>query len=361
MDGAAADDDRSLQWSLQVPSVQELAKRRLEIVPERYIRNDIAAINDPSGPSTAVPLIDMSKLQNNNDSQQQDLELQKLYSACKDWGLFQLINHGVTKELVKNMRKQVKEFFELPLEEKKRSAQKPGSLEGYGQAFVASEDQKLDWNDMIFLQTLPAQRRNLSLWPQQVPSFRETLVNYSENLREVAVCLMKFMAKALEIEEEEFSQDFEEGNYDVRMNYYPPCPEPERVLGIIPHADMSGITLLLECGDTPGLQVLKDDRWIIVEPVSDAIVVNLGHIMEVKSNGIYKAPQHRAVVNRLKERQSVVTFCYPNPSANIGPAEQLIKLGSPPLYKNLTNAQYFHLFYNRKLEDSFIDMLKLKA
>ena len=70
------------------------------------------------------------------------------------------------------MRKQAQEFFDLPLQEKKRSAQQPGSFEGYGQAFVTSEDQKLEWNDMIFLQTLPAQRRNMSLWPQQLPSLR---------------------------------------------------------------------------------------------------------------------------------------------------------------------------------------------
>ncbi|XWS22225.1 hypothetical protein CRYUN_Cryun29cG0016200 [Craigia yunnanensis] len=335
MDGVAVSADRSLDWSLPVPSVQELAKQRLEIVPERYIRDDIVAIDHPSRFSIVVPLIDMNKLLNNHDS-----KLQKLHSTCKDWGLFQLINHGVSKELVKNMRKQAQEFSDLPLQEKKRSAQQPGSLEGYGQAFVTSEDQKLEWNDMIFLQTLPAQRRNLSLWPQQLPSFEETLGDYSGNMREVAVCLMKFMEKALEVEDEEFSQNFHEGNYDIRMNCYSPCPEPaERVLGVNPHADISGITLLLECGDMPGLQVLKDGQWVIVEPTDDAIVVNLGQITEVISNGIYKAPQHRAVVNRMKERLSVVTFCYPNPSANIGPAEQLIKLGSSPLYKTVTNEE----------------------
>ncbi|XP_022754125.1 protein SRG1-like [Durio zibethinus] len=357
MDGVAVAAE-TLEWSLPVPSVQELATRRPETVPERYIRDDmenIAAI-DPSGcPSLVVPLIDMNKLRNNNDSQQQAVELHKLYSACKDWGVFQL-----QMKSIKKMREQAKEFFDLPLQEKKRSAQQPGSLEGYGQAFVTSKDQKLEWNDMIFLRTLPAQRRNMSLWPQQPPSFRETLGNYSENMREVAVCLMKFMAKALKVEDEKLSQNFQEGNYEVRMNYYPPCPASERVLGLNPHADISGITLLLECGDMPGLQVLKDGQWVFVEPIHDAIVVNLGQIIEVTSNGIFKAPQHRAVANGLKERLSVVTFCYPSSSANIGPAEPLIKLGTPPLYKTVTNEEYFHYFFNRKFDDPFIDMLKLK-
>ena len=87
MDGVAVAADRSLDWSLPVPSVQELVKQRLEIVSKRYIRDDIVAIDHPSGSSIVVPLIDMSKLLNNHDS-----ELQKLHSACKDWGLFQVIN-----------------------------------------------------------------------------------------------------------------------------------------------------------------------------------------------------------------------------------------------------------------------------
>ena len=69
------------------------------------------------------------------------------------------------------MSEQVKGFFELPSEEKRRCAQKPGSLEGYGQAFVTSEEQKLNWNDVIFLKILPIQNRKLDLWPKNPPKF----------------------------------------------------------------------------------------------------------------------------------------------------------------------------------------------
>lgn len=82
----------------------------------------------------------------------------------------QMVNHGVSS--VNNMGNEVKRFFELPLQEKTRWAQKAGSLEGYGQAFVTSQEQKLDWNDMIFLKSLPIQNRKLDLWPQNPPEFR---------------------------------------------------------------------------------------------------------------------------------------------------------------------------------------------
>ena len=86
--------------------------------------------------------------------------------------ILQIINHGVSDESLSKMRQQVQEFFDLPLQEKKRWAQKPGSLEGYGQAFVTSEEQKLEWNDMIFLKTLPLKDRSLNFWPKNPQEFR---------------------------------------------------------------------------------------------------------------------------------------------------------------------------------------------
>ncbi|KAK7401544.1 hypothetical protein VNO78_13105 [Psophocarpus tetragonolobus] len=349
----------NLESSISVPSVQELALQGPDKVPERYIRDedgDGIIGTYPSDPNLHVPFIDMDKLVN-ADTQQE--ELQKLHLACKDWGVFQLVNHGVSTTTLKNMGNQVQRFFELPLQEKKRCAQRAGSLEGYGQAFVTSEDQKLDWNDMIFLKCLPIQNRKLDLWPQNPPAFRETLERYSEEIRKVTISIVKFITMSLGIQDTQISEGFREGLYDIRMNCYPPCPEPERVLGIVPHADNSGITLLLDCANFPGLQFLKDEKWVNVEPIEGAIVANIGQIIEVISNGIYRAPEHRAIVNKLEERFSIVTFCYPNPHTNIGPIDKLIGEGKIAVYKNLTHAEYFNKFFNRNLDESFIDSLRV--
>lgn len=81
------------------------------------------------------------------------------------------------------------------------------------------------------------------------------------------------------------------------------------------------------------------------------------------SNGIYKAPYHRACVNREKDRFSVVTFCYPDKMFEIKPAEQLIDSDSAALYKSFTYDEYMQSFYERtKLSDDgvpFVDTLKI--
>lgn len=84
----------------------------------------------------------------------------------------QLINHGVPEKVTEKMKIDIEEFFQLPLEKKKAYSQLPNNIEGYGQAFVVSEDQKLDWGDMFFLISLPVPLRNMRFWPSHPTAFR---------------------------------------------------------------------------------------------------------------------------------------------------------------------------------------------
>ena len=74
------------------------------------------------------------------------------------------------------MKVVVEDFFKLPLEQKMIYAQLPNDLEGYGQAFVISEDQKLDWGGLLFLYSLPTSQRNMRFWPNNPKSFRYTKI-----------------------------------------------------------------------------------------------------------------------------------------------------------------------------------------
>lgn len=71
-----------------------------------------------------------------------------------------------------NMKAAVAAFFELPFQEKSKCAKEADEIEGYGQNFVVSENQKLDWCDMMFLKTFPHETRNFKLWPLTLPGFK---------------------------------------------------------------------------------------------------------------------------------------------------------------------------------------------
>ena len=65
------------------------------------------------------------------------------------------------------------------------------------------------------------------------------------------------------------------------MNYYPPCPQPESVIGLSPHSDAVGLTILLQINEMEGLQIRKEGLWIPVKPLPNAFIINIGDIVEV--------------------------------------------------------------------------------
>lgn len=89
------------------------------------------------------------------------------------------------------------------------------------------------------------------------------------------------MAKALNMDVDDMTLLFEGGMQSMRINYYPPCPQPEHVIGLTPHSDANGLTILLQLNETEGLQIKKDGQWIPIKPLDNAFIINIGDILEV--------------------------------------------------------------------------------
>ncbi|XWS62104.1 hypothetical protein CRYUN_Cryun07bG0182200 [Craigia yunnanensis] len=323
--------------SLPVENVQALASKNLKDIPSRYIRPEIESDVVSIDESLKIPMIDMSKLDH-------DDEQKKLHLACKDWGFFQLINHGLGDEVIEKMKIDVQEFFKLPSEEKIL----PNNIEGYGQAFVVSEDQKLDWGDMLFLLPRPVSQRNLRFWPTTPPSFRATLDKYSMELQKVTLHLMSLMAKNLGTDPKTLTSFFEDGIQGTRMNYYPPCAQANKVFGLAPHSDTTGLTLLIQVNEVEGLQIKKNGKWVPVKPIPGAFIINIGDMIEIMSNGEYKSIEHRAVVNPRKERLSIAAFHHPNICTKLGPLPDLVKTNEAR-YKTLPLEEFLKLKLSSKL------------
>ncbi|RDX96308.1 Protein SRG1, partial [Mucuna pruriens] len=347
--------------SLLVPSVQELAKQNLSTVPERYIQpqhQDMSLISKELNDRLQIPVIDMHNLLSVESGTS---ELAKLHLASKEWGFFQLINHGVSSSLLDKIKLEIQDFFNLPMLEKKIFWQTSQHMEGFGQAFVVSEDQKLDWADMFYMTTLPAHSRMPHLFPQLPLPFRDTLELYSHKMKILAMIIIGHMVKALKIEEKEVRELFEDGIQMMRMNYYPPSPQPEKVIGLTNHSDSVGLTILLQTNDVEGLQIRKDGMWIPVKPLPNAFVVNVGDILEIITNGIYRSIEHRAIVNSKKERLSIATFYSPRQDGVVGPASSLITEQTPPRFISIGVKEYFKTFFARKLEGkSYRDALRIE-
>lgn len=67
----------------------------------------------------------------------------------------------------------------------------------------------------------------------------------------------------------------------LRVNFYPKCPQPDLTLGISPHSDPGGLTILLPDDFVSGLQVHRGDDWITVKPLPNAFIINIGDQIQV--------------------------------------------------------------------------------
>ncbi|KAG7963594.1 hypothetical protein I3843_09G125700 [Carya illinoinensis] len=346
--------------SLPVPCVQELAKDKPNAVPPRYLRPD----QDPPFISNStslpqLPVIDMHLLFSPDFM---DSELQKLHFASKEWGFFQLINHGVSSSLLEKVKSGIQQLFNMEMEEKKKywQGEGDGEMEGFGQTSVVSEDQKLDWGDMFALITLPTYLRKPHLFPRLPLPLRDNLEAYSTELKDLAMKILDQMAKALRMENSDMRCIFEEGMQTMRMNYYPPCPQPELAIGLNAHSDATGLTILLQLNETEGLQIRKDGMWIPVKPLPNAFTVNIGDILEIVTNGIYRSIEHRATVNSEKERLSIATFLSSKLKGDFGPAPSLVNADSPALFKRIGLLDYLKGHFSRKLDGkSYIDTMRI--
>ncbi|XP_020976990.1 protein SRG1 isoform X3 [Arachis ipaensis] len=276
--------------SIAVPNVQEMVKNNPLEVPQRYIRSteEMEKVNYLTHLSSQIPVLDFALLSSGNS-----LELLKLDKACKDWGFFQLVNHGIEKEVLQRMKEATTKFFDLPIEEKEKYAMPPNDVHGYGHAYVVSEDQILDWSDLMFLLIYPTRCRRLQCWPKTPKGFNEIIEAYSREVNRVSRELLSTLSAIMGMENHVLHELHKEIIQGLRMNYYPPCITPENVLGVSPHSDSGTITLLLQNDDVCGLEIRHKGGWVPVVPKSDALVVNVGDILELSCTGSPDGTNHR--------------------------------------------------------------------
>ncbi|KAL8255421.1 hypothetical protein R6Q59_033642 [Mikania micrantha] len=331
-------DENGELKTTKVPVVQEVARRG--IFPQRFI----ASVAELAGAMETPPVIDIAKLQSDCSRTQ---ELQRLAQAAKDWGLFLIKNHGVVLEDAKDV---VKSFFALTFEEKKLTVGSYNNVDnmGYGKNFVKSQHQPLDWIDRLTMIAAPPVTSGLSVWPHKPPNFRKAIENYVEQSRKVLDGLLQDLAESLSLDQNAFLQYFEpqQSEIKVRVNYYPPCPRPDLAIGLMPHTDASGLTLLLEFGATGALQVRKGSTaWATLKwPKDNSLLVSIGDLLEIMTNGVLKSTWHQVRTKLHVDRFSLAYFYNPPPHTLIGPV-----VGCGPMeeimYKKVVVEDYVSNYY----------------
>ncbi|XP_047975517.1 jasmonate-induced oxygenase 2-like isoform X2 [Salvia hispanica] len=281
----------------------------LQVIDPAFIQAPEHRPKPESVQANNVPLIDLSPL----GAREPDLgTLESLVAqigqACKDWGFFQVINHGVALHLREKMELVSKQFFAMQKDEKKKVAR--------------DEVKPLGYNP---------------------PQMKEVCQQYGAEMEKLGHKLLELIALSLGLERDRFKGFFEGGTTSfIRLNHYPPCPVPDLALGVGRHKDAGALTVLAQ-DEVGGLQVKRksDGEWILVHPTPNAYIVNVGDIIQVWSNDKYESVEHRVKVNAERERFSIPYFMNPTHDTKVEPLDELLSSRNAAKYRAYCWGEFF--------------------
>ena len=154
-------------WPEPIVRVQSLSDSGVAVIPDQYIK---PSMERPEGFSentqTNIPVIDLEGLFDDQHGLMLNSSIIELiYQACREWGFFQVVNHGVSPDLMDQAREVWRDFFNLPMEMKQVYANSPKTYEGYGSRLGVEKGAILDWSDYYFLHYRPSSLKDHNKWP----------------------------------------------------------------------------------------------------------------------------------------------------------------------------------------------------
>ncbi|XP_045795263.1 probable 2-oxoglutarate-dependent dioxygenase SLC1 [Trifolium pratense] len=314
-----------------------------------------------------LPIIDFADLIGPNRPQ----ALQSLANACEKYGFFQLVNHNISEDVTRCMVDVVGRFFDLPLEERaKYMTSDMRAPVRYGTSFSQTKDSVFCWRDFL---KLICQPDYIPHWPASPLDFQEVVATYTQETKHLFLAIMEAILESLGIMEDNQEEEAKEndnnnnnimkeldnGSQMLVTNFYPPCPEPDLTLGMHPHSDYGFLTLLLQ-DEVEGLQIQFQDKWLTVQPIPNAFVVNIGDHLEIFSNGKYKSVLHRVMVNEAKSRVSVASLHSLPFECTVRPSPKLIDEENPKRYMDTDFGSFLAYVSTRETKKKdFLESRKL--
>ncbi|KAI7865003.1 hypothetical protein BDF14DRAFT_1731206 [Spinellus fusiger] len=254
----------------------------------------------------------------------------QVLEACKSIGFFYMLHHGIPQAQVDGAFAMAKEYFDEPLEEKQKY-----NIQSNNHGYSGLYSEKLDpehqhkgdhkeaFNFKNFVDGVTA-----APLPPYFASKQESVMEFSYACHRTALRVLEAFAIALEVRGRYWFKDrhayHSTSGQILRMIKYPKGGEKDYQASVRTgaHSDYGSLTLLFQ-KDIPGLEVqLNGSQWISAPIVENAVLVNVGDLMEAWTNGLFKSTVHRVVFlpeHQHLDRYSIPFFVHPENSVLLKP------------------------------------------
>ncbi|KAL4384896.1 hypothetical protein GQ457_15G023590 [Hibiscus cannabinus] len=287
-----------------------------------------------------IPVINLGEASINRNN-----TIINVLKASQEFGCFQVVNHGVSEKLLNDTMNVVAEFFGMPMEDKASLySEDPNKVcRLYTSKTNYGTGKYHFWRDVL---KHPCHQLEActKLWPRKPTRYRDVIGTFSVEAKKLGLTILELLCEGLGLESRYFEDDLS-GALFLVANHYPPCPDPSLTLGLPKHCDPNLITILLQ-GTVHGLQVFKDGQWIGVQPLPNALVVNIGLQLRIVSNNKLKSSEHRVVTNSKTTRTTVGLFISSCDDNIIEPAKSLTSAAEPPLYRPFRYREFLSYYYS---------------
>jgi isopenicillin N synthase-like dioxygenase len=283
-------------------------------------------------------------------------------AALEDVGFLVLVNHGVPPRLIDQTFAEATRFHAQPADVKmalRMNEHNNGYMAMGRYAVWTSEvnaNDKPDLNEAFFLRReraaddpmLRAGRRfaGPNRWPDDLPGFRETVLEYMHAMDALSARVLPVCAGALDLPRDYFDAAFADSQFTFRLSHYPPVTALPNQFGLAPHTDANFLTFLAQ-PDVPGLQVrMPSGDWLDVPYVPNSFAVNSGDMMTRWTNGRFKSTPHRALPPVGRHRYAIPFFLGPHMDTVIECLPTCAGPGNPTKFPPITYESYLKWWYD---------------
>ena len=249
--------------------------------------------------------------------------------ACREAGFFYIVGHGVDLSLQQRLEEVSRQFFAQDADRKTEIAMSRGGRAWRGYFPVGGEltsglpDQKegiyfgaeLGRDHPLVESKTPLHGPNL--FPNGIPQFRETVLDYMAAMTRLGHVLMTGIALSLGLTESYFADHYTADPLILFRIFNYPAGRREN-WGVGEHTDY-GLLTILKQDQSGGLQVKIGSRWIDAPPIPNSFVCNIGDMLDRMTGGLYLSTPHRAKNTTARDRLSFPFFFDPNFNAEVKP------------------------------------------